>query len=139
MKHSRTIAYIIAALFCATAAAFAPLGGGDFDLSWHTIDGGGGTSSGGGFELAGTIGQHDAGQAMTGGAFTIMGGFWAGAGSAPGIPCPWDLDGSGSVGTSDLLALFAQWGTAGPADFDGSGAVGTADLLILFANWGPCP
>ena len=54
-------------------------------------------------------------------------------------PCPWDLDGTGSVGTGDLLELFAQWGTAGPADFDESGAVGTADLLILFANWGPCP
>ncbi|MCH8824557.1 MAG: hypothetical protein IH984_13735 [Planctomycetes bacterium] len=53
-------------------------------------------------------------------------------------PCPWDLDGTGSVGTGDLLELFAQWGTAGPADFDESGAVGTNDLLILFANWGPC-
>ena len=52
--------------------------------------------------------------------------------------CPWDLDGSGSVGTGDLLALFSQWGTDGPADFDGSGAVGTGDLLILFTNWGPC-
>ena len=56
-----------------------------------------------------------------------------------GMPCPWDLDGSGSVGTGDLLALFSQWGTDGPADFDESGAVGTGDLLILFANWGPCP
>ena len=53
-------------------------------------------------------------------------------------PCPWDLDNSGSVGTSDMLALFAQWGTNGTADFDNSGDVGTADLLILFANWGPC-
>ena len=52
--------------------------------------------------------------------------------------CPWDLDKSGSVGTSDLLELFSQWGTDGPADFDESGAVGTGDLLILFANWGPC-
>ena len=52
--------------------------------------------------------------------------------------CPWDLDDSGSVNTSDLLALFAQWGTDGTADFDESGAVGTSDLLILFANWGPC-
>ena len=54
-------------------------------------------------------------------------------------PCPWDLDGSGSVGTGDLLELFAQWGTAGSADFDESGVVDTSDLLILFANWGPCP
>lgn len=53
--------------------------------------------------------------------------------------CPWDLNGDGSISTLDLLALFAQWGTAGSADFDGSGVVGTSDLLILFANWGPCP
>lgn len=52
--------------------------------------------------------------------------------------CPWDLDSDGSVGTSDLLELLAQWGTAGPGDFDESGAVGTSDLLILLANWGPC-
>ena len=140
MKRSQFIAYSLAIVVCAGAAAFSPRGGGDFDLSWHTIDGGGGGSStGGGFELAGTIGQHDAGPAMTGGTFALTGGFWAGTGTAPGIPCPWDLDMSGSVGTGDLLALFAQWGTAGSADFDGSGAVGTADLLILFANWGLCP
>ena len=52
--------------------------------------------------------------------------------------CPWDLDESGTVDTSDMLNLFAQWGSAGPADFDGSGAVNTNDLLILFANWGLC-
>jgi hypothetical protein len=53
---------------------------------------------------------------------------------------PWDLDGSGNVGTVDLLALLAGWGTdpGGPPDFDGNGTVGTADLLILLANWGPC-
>lgn len=52
--------------------------------------------------------------------------------------CAEDLDGDNTVGTSDLLELFSQWGTDGPADFDDSGAVDTADLLILFANWGPC-
>ena len=25
-------------------------------------------------------------------------------------PCPWDFDGNGSVGVSDLLALLANWG-----------------------------
>ncbi|MCH8823220.1 MAG: hypothetical protein IH984_06885 [Planctomycetes bacterium] len=53
-------------------------------------------------------------------------------------PCIADLTGDGIVNTSDLLELFAQWGTAGTADLDGSGAVDTTDLLILFANWGPC-
>ena len=58
-----------------------------------------------------------------------------------GPPCPWDLDGSGSVGTSDLLDLLAVWGTnpGGPPDFDGDGTVGTSDLLALLAEWGPCP
>ena len=54
------------------------------------------------------------------------------------VICPWDLDNSGSVGTSDLLELFAQWGTNGPADFNKDGFVNESDLLILLANWGPC-
>jgi hypothetical protein len=55
-------------------AAFAQSGGG-FDLSWSTIDGGGGSSSGGNFILNSTIGQPDAG-ALSGGLFTLAGGFW---------------------------------------------------------------
>ncbi|MEE9129003.1 MAG: FG-GAP repeat protein [Phycisphaerales bacterium] len=56
-------------------------------------------------------------------------------------PCPWDLDGSGSVGASDLLALLVSWGPCKgcPADFDGNGTVGASDLLALLVNWGPCP
>jgi hypothetical protein len=55
--------------------------------------------------------------------------------------CPWDLDGSGSVGISDLLDLLAAWGTdpGGPPDFNGDGTVGISDLLELLANWGNCP
>ncbi len=55
--------------------------------------------------------------------------------------CLWDLDGTGSVGVSDLLSLLASWGPckACPADFDGNGNVGVSDLLALLANWGPCP
>jgi len=56
-----------------------------------------------------------------------------------GALCPWDLDESDVVDTSDLLALFAVWGSHGTADFDGDGLINTNDLLILFANWGPCP
>ena len=49
--------------------------GGSFDLSWSTIDGGGGSSTGGNFTLNGTIGQAD-GAALTGGNFAVNGGFW---------------------------------------------------------------
>ena len=61
-------------LLLVTAVVLGQSGGG-FDLSWSTIDGGGGTSSGGGFALSGTIGQPDAG-ALSGGDFTLNGGFW---------------------------------------------------------------
>ncbi len=57
-----------------TSFAVAQTGGG-FDLSWSTVDGGGGSSSGDGFNLNGTIGQHDAGS-MSGGNFILNGGFW---------------------------------------------------------------
>jgi len=48
-----------------------------YAIDWFTIDGGGGTSSGGNFTLTGTIGQPDAGT-MTGGSYTLEGGFWPG-------------------------------------------------------------
>jgi len=48
-----------------------------FDLSWWTVDGGGGTSRGGGYTLKGTAGQADVG-ALTGGGYTLSGGFWGG-------------------------------------------------------------
>ena len=46
-----------------------------YALDWFTIDGGGGTSSGGNYTLTGTIGQPDAG-AMIGGSYSLVGGFW---------------------------------------------------------------
>jgi hypothetical protein len=47
----------------------------DFAIDWHTLDGGGGTSTGGAYSLSGTIGQPDAG-AMSGGGYALVGGFW---------------------------------------------------------------
>jgi len=51
-----------------------------------------------------------------------------------------DLDGDGTVGIGDFLAVLAAWGTSpdGPPDFDGDGTVGVTDLLVLLAGWGPC-
>jgi hypothetical protein len=52
--------------------------GGPFDLSWSTIDGGGGASASGQFSLAGTVGQPDAGVlTLSGGQFSLTGGFWS--------------------------------------------------------------
>lgn len=58
------------------SSAFA-MSGGDYDLSWSTIDGGGGTSTGGRYIVSGTISQPDAGE-MAGGQYELLGGFWPG-------------------------------------------------------------
>ncbi len=47
----------------------------NYSIDWFTIDGGGGTSSGGQYSVSGTIGQPDAG-AMAGGVYALTGGFW---------------------------------------------------------------
>jgi len=58
-----------------------------YSIDWYTIDGGGGTSTGGVYSVSGTIGQPDAGGPMTGGNFTLSGGFWAlFAVQTPGAP-----------------------------------------------------
>src|SRR5262245_52127934 len=58
-----------------------------YAIDWYSMDGGGGTSTGGVYSISGTIGQYDAGR-MSGGNFSIEGGFWAivGAVQAPGGP-----------------------------------------------------
>jgi len=48
-----------------------------YAINWHTIDCGGGTSTGGEYSVSGTIGQPDAGPTMTGGPYSLTGGFWA--------------------------------------------------------------
>src|SRR5688572_22677455 len=60
----------------------------NFAIDWFTIDGGGGTSTGGAFAVSGTIGQPDASaQPLTGGNFSLMGGFWSlSAVQTPGAP-----------------------------------------------------
>jgi hypothetical protein len=70
--HVRLAAVLVAVAVAASATAD------DFEISRSTLDGGGAMlSSGGGFELSGTIGQPDA-DVMEGDGFTLTGGFWFG-------------------------------------------------------------
>ncbi|MGA2030176.1 MAG: hypothetical protein ABSG87_08905 [Verrucomicrobiota bacterium] len=49
-----------------------------YSIDWYKIAGGGGTSTGGTYQVTGTIGQHDASvQQMTGGNYSLTGGFWS--------------------------------------------------------------
>ena len=59
----------------------------NYSIDWYTIDGGGGTSSGGPYILSGTIGQPDAGR-LSGGSFTIDGGFWGGVFAVQQVGAP---------------------------------------------------
>lgn len=59
----------------------------NYSIDWHTVDGGGGVSTGGVYSVSGTIGQPDAGR-MSGGNFVLEGGFWGviAAIQTPGAP-----------------------------------------------------
>jgi hypothetical protein len=58
-----------------------------YSVTWYKVSGGGGTSSNSQYAISGTIGQHDAGGPMTGGSYSVTGGFWAlYAVQTPGAP-----------------------------------------------------
>src|SRR5262245_54773162 len=69
------------------AAVVLPAHAQTYSIDWYTIDGGGGTSTGGVYTVSGTIGQPDAGH-MSGGNYTVDGGFWGiiAAIQTPGAP-----------------------------------------------------
>ena len=59
----------------------------NYSVDWYSIDGGGGTSTGGVYSVTGTIGQPDVGH-MSGGNYSLDGGFWGiiAAVQTPGAP-----------------------------------------------------
>jgi hypothetical protein len=60
----------------------------NYSVDWYKIAGGGGTSANGQFTVRGTIGQPDAGGPMTGGSYSVEGGFWSfiATGASDGTP-----------------------------------------------------
>jgi len=110
--------------------------GGGYDLSWWTIDGGVTFATGGAFNLGGTVGQPDASHALTGGAFSLTGGFWF----APCLISNGDVDGNGCIDDADLLAVLFAFGNSGEVlgreDVNCDGVVDDADLLQVLFNFG---
>ena len=120
----------------------------DFDLTWHTVDGGGGIATGGGFELSGTIGQPGAG-AMTGGGFELTGGFWAAPPASNGCTrdpewiCDGDVDGDRQVNPVDSGLVQAVFGSADEQnlcnyDLDCDGQINPVDAGIVQSLFGTC-
>ena len=72
MKLSRYGCAILLSIMVIASVSYS-----NYQIVWSTIDGGGGTSSGGQYELVGTIGQPDASYSE-GGNYEVLGGFWPG-------------------------------------------------------------
>ena len=49
----------------------------NYSIDWFKLSGGGGTSTGSIYSITGTIGQPDASGAMSGGNYSLIGGFWS--------------------------------------------------------------
>mgnify|MGYP006290393891 CR=1 FL=1 len=78
MKRYRLVRILSLAILLSVPTVAGAQTGGTYDLTWSSIDGGGHTfSTGGDYVLGGTAGQPDAG-VMTGGNYTLGGGFWGG-------------------------------------------------------------
>jgi hypothetical protein len=115
-------------------------------IDWYTIDGGGGTSTGGTFELSGTIGQPDAG-VMTGGTFELSGGYWT-AVAPPVLTCDYDYNQDENVDLTDaqLMAQVAagiivadpSW-LSGDLNGDENADLTDAQLLAQYVASGICP
>jgi hypothetical protein len=96
------LAALILLLIGATGAAQT---GDGYDLTWNTIDGGGGTSTADVFVVDGTAGQPDA-ATVGGGAFLLSGGFWAGITSAA-AGCVGDCGHNGTVTVDEIITLMS--------------------------------
>jgi len=70
--HFLRLAFLVSA-FSFQLSAFSQ----SYTIDWSKVAGGGGTSTNGQYSVSGTIGQPDASLAMSGGQYSVTGGFWA--------------------------------------------------------------
>jgi len=81
MKNMKTkfsfISYAALVLLAALISQCSKVHAQSYSIGWYKVAGGGGTSTGNVYSVSGTIGQHDAGGPMTGGNYSLTGGFWA--------------------------------------------------------------
>jgi len=80
------VALLLLCLLLLSIAASAAAGAPVLRLDWHVVASGGGSSTGGGFQIQGSIGQP-AVSVLRGGAYVLRGGFWQGEGSP--LPAYW--------------------------------------------------
>lgn len=124
---------LLPAALLVLVAGLQPAGGNEFDLTWHTVDGGGMTPMvGGGFELNATLAQADAGT-LSGNGFELVGGFWAFAPQYCSLPA--DMNSDGFRDALDIQGfvdcVVGGVGSCDCAQLDGVGGVNLNDLAYF--------
>jgi len=94
-----------------------------YSIDWYEVAGGGGTSTGGVYAVSGTIGQPDAGAPLSGGQYSLTGGFWSliSVVPTPGLP---DL-----IITRSGNSVIVSWPATGSYTLQQNGNIGQP------ANW----
>ena len=116
MKHHVRIGTFILGWLVGCLSAFA-----QYSINWFTVVGGGGTSTGVGFTVSGTMGQPDAG-VMTGGGFRLQGGFWGVIATEQTQP----------ICTSPPSGLVSWWRAEGNAHDSQGGNHGTLTTGVTY-------
>ena len=112
-----------------------------YSIDWSKVAGGGGTSTGGVYSVSGTVGQHDAGGPMSGGNYSLTGGFWSliSVVQTAGLPnltitsagnsviVSWPNTGSYTLQQNSNVAAPAGWVTSG---YSISSSNGTNSIAI---------
>ncbi len=132
---------ILLTLLLLASIAWAQTGSG-YDLSWWTVDNGGGAASGGGLELKGTVGQAEVGPVLEGSDMILSSGFWPSGGEA--VSCRYPLEGvslsgpsSGGTGhTLTYTVIISPSNGTQPIDYAWSlyGLVSVLDEQAVY-NW----
>jgi hypothetical protein len=116
-----------------------------YNINWYKIAGGGGTSGSSTYSLSGTAGQPDASGPLTGGNYSLTGGFWSLVslvqtpgvpslrithGSPAGVTVSWPATGSYTLQQNSNLA-GGSWTTSG---YSVSNSNGTNSVIITPPN-----
>ena len=128
--------FILHSAFCLRAW------GQSYSIDWFKISGGGGTSTGATYQVTGTIGQLDASGAMSGGSYSLTGGFWSliSVVQTTGLPnlvithngntvtVSWPNTGNYTLQQNDNLAVPSGWA---PTVYQINTANGTNSITII--------
>jgi hypothetical protein len=129
---------VVLAVLAVALPARAQTGEG-FDLTWSTIDGGGGIVAGSGFDLSSGVGTYDAGRSA-GSGYELEGGFLTVAGVEGGGGCVGDCNTDVQVTVDELVTMVnIALGNSGIAqcpagDSSGDGLVTVDEILTAVNN-----